>query len=117
LSSLISKPLKTIELKIEIEALDDDYRTHGMDKISFLVSANPGQPLQALNKVASGGELSRISLAIATITAEQQLAPSIIFDEVDVGIGGATAEVWLPAKLNKSIKLLLKLSNSIKNNE
>lgn len=81
------------ELKIEIEALDDDYRTHGMDKISFLVSANPGQPLQALNKVASGGELSRISLAIATITAEQQLAPSIIFDEVDVGIGGATAEV------------------------
>jgi len=66
---------------------------HGSDDIQYLVSANPGQPLQPLAKVASGGELSRISLAIAVVTAEQQLVPSIIFDEVDVGIGGGTAEV------------------------
>ena len=65
----------------------------GMEDAEFMVSANPGQPLQPLNKVASGGELSRISLAISTITSEQQLVPCIIFDEVDVGIGGATAEM------------------------
>ena len=64
----------------------------GLEDIEYLVSANPGQPLQPLNKVASGGELSRISLAISTITSEHQLVPCIIFDEVDVGIGGATAE-------------------------
>jgi len=68
------------------------YSANGMEEVEFLVSANPGQPLQPLNKVASGGELSRISLAISVITSEQQLVPCIIFDEVDVGIGGATAE-------------------------
>ena len=63
-----------------------------MEEIEYLVSANPGQPLQPMSKVASGGELSRISLAISTITSEHQLIPCIIFDEVDVGIGGATAD-------------------------
>jgi len=70
----------------------DHFSALGMEEIEYLVSANPGQPLQALNKVASGGELSRISLAISAITSEHQLVPCIIFDEVDVGIGGATAE-------------------------
>ncbi|WP_153447604.1 DNA repair protein RecN [Vibrio algicola] len=65
----------------------------GIDSINFLVSANPGQPLQAIAKVASGGELSRISLAIQVITAQKVQTPSLIFDEVDVGISGPTASV------------------------
>lgn len=80
------------QLTIELLPVENQYSASGAETIEFLVSANPGQPLQPLNKVASGGELSRISLAIAVITAEQQLVPSIIFDEVDVGIGGGTAE-------------------------
>ncbi|HLA74321.1 MAG TPA: DNA repair protein RecN [Gammaproteobacteria bacterium] len=65
----------------------------GMERVEFLVSANPGQPLKALNKVASGGELSRISLAIQVITAQSGRIPTLIFDEVDVGIGGGVAEI------------------------
>lgn len=63
----------------------------GNERIEFVVSANPGQALQPLNKVASGGELSRISLAIQLLTAQRDNTPTLIFDEVDVGIGGATA--------------------------
>ena len=65
----------------------------GQDKIDFLVSANPGQPLEPLGAVASGGELSRISLAIQTATAGCDDIPTLIFDEVDVGIGGGTASI------------------------
>ncbi len=65
----------------------------GHDHIEFLVSTNPGQAAGSLHKVASGGELSRISLAIQVITATSTTIPTLIFDEVDVGIGGATAEV------------------------
>ncbi|SMY37524.1 DNA repair protein RecN [Photobacterium andalusiense] len=65
----------------------------GYDSINFLVSTNPGQPLQPLGKVASGGELSRISLAIQVITAQKVETPSLIFDEVDVGISGPTAAI------------------------
>ena len=71
----------------------DNYNSHGMDDIEFMVSANPGQPLKALNKVASGGELSRISLAIQMIAAQKITLPALIFDEVDSGIGGGIAEV------------------------
>lgn len=63
----------------------------GWDQIDFLVSTNPGQPLQPLHKVASGGELSRISLAIQVILAERVTTPTLIFDEVDVGISGPVA--------------------------
>ncbi len=65
----------------------------GLDRVEFLVSANPGQPLQPLAKVASGGELSRISLCIQVAAAECAAIPTLIFDEVDVGIGGAVAEI------------------------
>jgi len=67
-------------------------RKAGVETIEFLVSANPGQPVKPLAKVASGGELSRISLAIQLIAAAQSDLPTLIFDEVDVGIGGAIAE-------------------------
>ncbi len=65
----------------------------GLDHIEFRVSANPGQSPQAVGDVASGGELSRIALAIQTITAERTAVPTLVFDEVDVGIGGRTAEI------------------------
>ncbi len=65
----------------------------GLDDIVFRVSTNPGQPLRPLTKVASGGELSRISLAIQVITAAVGRVPTLIFDEVDVGIGGGVAEI------------------------
>lgn len=63
----------------------------GTDAVVFQVTTNPGQPLQPLAKVASGGELSRISLAIQVITAAQLTTPTLMFDEVDVGVSGATA--------------------------
>jgi len=66
---------------------------NGTDKVMFNVTANKGQPLQPLAKVASGGELSRISLAIQVATSEVAQLPTLIFDEVDVGIGGGIAEV------------------------
>ncbi|KPJ67434.1 MAG: hypothetical protein AMJ43_04020 [Coxiella sp. DG_40] len=66
---------------------------NGLEQVEFLVTTNPGQPLQPLSKVASGGELSRISLSIQTLTAQQEVTPTLIFDEVDVGIGGKVAEI------------------------
>ncbi|EPC00079.1 recombinase [Litchfieldella anticariensis FP35 = DSM 16096] len=66
---------------------------NGLDNVRFLISANPGQPARALTKVASGGELSRISLAIQVVAASHSTIPSLVFDEVDVGISGATAEI------------------------
>ena len=59
--------------------------------MEFLVSTNPGQPPRPLIKIASGGELSRISLAIQVITAQTSSTPTLVFDEVDVGIGGGVA--------------------------
>ncbi len=68
-------------------------KINGIDKIEFLVSANKGLPLRALAKVASGGELSRISLAIQVATSHDKNVPTMIFDEVDSGIGGGIAEI------------------------
>lgn len=65
----------------------------GLEEVEILVSTNPGQPHRALGKVASGGELSRISLAIQVCIANKSTIPTLIFDEVDVGIGGATADI------------------------
>lgn len=79
---------------IELQAgSSDEPQPQGLEQVEFLVSANPGQPLKSLAKVASGGELSRISLAIQVITAQTSRVPTLVFDEVDVGIGGPTAEV------------------------
>lgn len=72
----------------------------GYDDVEFLVSLNPGQALEAMNKVASGGELSRISLAMQVILADKVVTPSLIFDEVDVGISGPTAAM-VGAKLQE----------------
>ncbi|OGV39250.1 MAG: DNA repair protein RecN [Legionellales bacterium RIFCSPHIGHO2_12_FULL_42_9] len=95
LSQAITAIIKTLGMpkghfEISMTPLDK-IQAHGLDKIDYLVCTNPGMPLDSLQKVASGGELSRISLAIQMITAQQSSTPTLLFDEVDVGIGGATA--------------------------
>ncbi len=79
--------------EIALDTRDNGFHRLGAEQICFLVSANPGQPPKPLNKVASGGEISRISLAIQVIAAEATRIPTLIFDEVDVGIGGRVAEI------------------------
>ncbi len=82
------------EFVINVTPLPDATpRLNGLDKIEFLVSANPGLPPRPLAKVASGGELSRISLAIQVSTSHDKMVPTMIFDEVDSGIGGGIAEI------------------------
>lgn len=66
---------------------------HGLERVEFLVSANTGQPVRPLARVASGGELSRISLALQVVVARLGRIPTLIFDEVDVGVGGRVAEI------------------------
>ena len=78
------------KLVINIQALDDMH-PHGMDRVEYLITTNAGSKPAPLAKIASGGELSRISLSIHLITAQRGLTPTLLFDEVDVGIGGATA--------------------------
>ena len=75
------------------EREDGQCGEHGADEIEFLVSANPGQPPRSLARVASGGELSRISLALQVATLDAAHLPCLVFDEVDAGVGGAVAEV------------------------
>ncbi|MDP2823037.1 MAG: DNA repair protein RecN [Sulfuritalea sp.] len=78
--------------EIALEALPEG-ASSGLESVEFLVSANAGQPLRALAKVASGGELSRIGLALQVIASQANPAGTLIFDEVDVGIGGRVAEI------------------------
>ncbi len=98
-SSRISERMQQLGMeggRFEIELSsreENDFSKQGQELIEFVVSANPGQPLRPLNKVASGGELSRISLAIQVISADLSRTPTLIFDEVDVGIGGRVAEI------------------------
>ena len=69
------------------------YTANGKDEAEFLISTNPGEPLKPLGKIASGGELSRIMLAIKTILAESDQIETLIFDEIDAGISGRTAQM------------------------
>lgn len=87
-------PLKLDAARFEtlLEPLDEDrWGANGMDRIEFLISTNPGAPLAPLGKIASGGELSRFILALKVALAEEGGAKTIIFDEVDRGVGGAVA--------------------------
>ena len=77
----------------EVAALDeDDWRTTGMDRVQFLVATNPGTPPGPLNKIASGGEMARFMLALKVVLAEADPVSTLVFDEVDAGVGGAVAE-------------------------
>jgi DNA repair protein RecN (Recombination protein N) len=77
--------------KINVEK-EDKITTKGFDKVTFMISANPGEPLKPLEKVASGGELSRIMLALKTVFVDKDMIPTVIFDEIDVGISGRIAQ-------------------------
>lgn len=80
--------------EVQVEPSDSDIpQAQGAERVEFLVAANPGQPPRPLRKVASGGELSRISLAIEVAALGLDSVPTMVFDEVDSGIGGAVAEV------------------------
>ncbi len=108
LSNAIERELKNLQMKNaqfmveltyeeDIEGIEIDgkrfHLTHeGLDKINFLISPNPGEPLKPLQKIVSGGELSRIMLAIQTILASKDDIPTIIFDEIDTGVSGRAAQ-------------------------
>ncbi len=80
------------KLEIDLEALAEEaMRDHGLDRVTFRFSANKGQPPQPVGKVASGGELSRLMLAIKSLVAKTTALPTIIFDEIDTGISGEVA--------------------------
>ncbi|WP_199609208.1 DNA repair protein RecN [Flocculibacter collagenilyticus] len=107
LNKLISKSMQQLSMpngkfEMVITQLDQEKgQRAGLDVVDFNVTTNPGQPLQPLGKVASGGELSRISLAIQVIIAAKVTTPTLIFDEVDVGVSGPTA-----ASVGKLLRLL-----------
>lgn len=96
LSREVSEAMQTMAMaggSFEVALLPREKESaHGLEDIEFRVAANPSQPLRPLAKVASGGELSRIGLAIQVMTSRDTAVPTLIFDEVDVGIGGAVAE-------------------------
>jgi len=88
----LGMPGGKVEVQVDKQGIEKA-SANGLDRIAFQVSANPGQPLQPLAKTASGGELARISLAIQVATIRCGNVPTLIFDEVDVGIGGSVAEI------------------------
>lgn len=86
--------LNFLDVRFEMEfSKTSDYTVNGTDDPEFLISTNPGEPVKPLGKVASGGELSRIMLAIKTVLAEQDAIETLIFDEIDSGISGRTAQM------------------------
>lgn len=97
LASIITKTIQSLslphaEFQIQLDTDTGALSPHGAEKISFLIKTNPDQPMQPIAKVVSGGELSRLSLAAHLALAHVCSTPTLIFDEVDTGVGGATAE-------------------------
>lgn len=86
------KELAFIDAEFRIDIKPESITSVGFDRVEFLFSANPGEPPKPLTKIASGGELSRVMLALKNILADVDNLPVLIFDEVDAGIGGRTAE-------------------------
>ncbi len=88
----VLQDLNFLDVQFSIDFQETVPGPEGFDEICFLISMNPGQPLQPLQKVASGGELSRVMLAIKTVLADKDAVGTMIFDEIDVGISGRTAQ-------------------------
>lgn len=88
----VLQDLNFLDVQFSIDFQETAPGPEGFDEICFLISMNPGQPLQPLQKVASGGELSRVMLAIKTVLADKDAVGTMIFDEIDVGISGRTAQ-------------------------
>jgi DNA repair protein RecN (Recombination protein N) len=81
------------ELLVQLTPLEENnFKSYGLEDIELVISTNPGQDHKPLAKIASGGELSRVSLAIQVVAAANSSIPTLVFDEVDVGIGGSTAD-------------------------
>lgn len=98
LEKLVEKELQDLNMQgskfqVSIKRDENLISFKGIDKIEFLLSANPGEPAKQLSKIASGGEMSRVMLAIKNTITKFERIPSIVFDEVDAGIGGITASV------------------------
>lgn len=93
----ITKELSEVNMpKVKFKAMiekNNYFSQNGLDKIEFLISTNPNEPLKSLSKIVSGGEMSRIMLAIKSILAEIDKIPTLIFDEIDTGISGRTAQI------------------------
>ena len=82
------------ELLVKLTPVEENnFKSYGLEDIELVISTNPGQAHKPLAKVASGGELSRVSLAIQVVAAANCNIPTVVFDEVDVGIGGSTADI------------------------
>ncbi len=91
----ISNTLKFLQMpnvKFDVEFNKGKYKANGCDEVEFLISANPGQPLKPISKIASGGELSRIMLAIKSVFSGIDDIDTVIFDEIDTGISGTAAD-------------------------
>lgn len=80
-----------VSFEIAVQAQEGRFRTDGFDEVEFMISTNPGEPVKSLGNVASGGELSRIMLAVKTVLADKDATETLIFDEIDAGISGKTA--------------------------
>ncbi len=98
LEKLIERELQELNMSgskfiISIEKYENTISANGFDKVEFLLSPNPGEPEKPLSKIASGGEMSRVMLAIKNAFSEIEKAPCVIFDEVDTGVGGQTANM------------------------
>lgn len=111
LSREITEAMQTLAMaggRFEVALEPCDPGASGVENVEFRVAANPGQTLRSLAKVASGGELSRIGLAIQVMTSRASETPTLIFDEVDVGIGGRVAEIVgkLLARLGESRQVM-----------
>jgi DNA repair protein RecN (Recombination protein N) len=91
-------------IAVATEADEEAYGPGGVDRVEFQLSANAGEPLKPISRVASGGELSRVMLALKTVLAEADRVPLLIFDEIDTGVGGAVA-----AAIGKRLRALGRL--------
>ncbi len=105
LTKAIHRELKELYMQktvfeVRFEKLDDSFTPNGMDEVTFYLTANPGEPLKPLSRIASGGELSRIMLALKSIFSKHQEVTSIIFDEVDTGVSGRVAQA-IAEKIHK----------------
>ena len=99
-SGLLDLNFLEVNFEIGFEELEEP-TSNGMDVVEFLISMNPGEPVKPLGDIASGGELSRIMLAIKAVLADKDEVPTLIFDEIDVGISGRTAQ-----KVSEKMKLI-----------
>lgn len=111
-SKQVQEHIRTLNIpKGSFEAIinpSDNYTSNGIDSCEFMINFNLGEKLAPVKKVASGGELSRIGLSIQAVSAEKRSFPTLVFDEVDVGISGATAEIVgkLLKGLSKKLQVL-----------